>query len=123
MSSNAKTPVVAMCTYRIKSGREEEFVGLLRRHWPTLRDMGLVENAPSLVFRGTDDLGKTYFVEILTWMDSEMPNRAHELPAVMAVWEPMGMCCEARLGRPAMEFPTVQVVSLHADDSGRAGTA
>jgi hypothetical protein len=114
MSPNSKTPVVAMCTYRIKSGKEEEFAGLLQRHWPTLRDMELVENTPSQVFRGTDDSAKTYFVEILTWKDGEMPNRAHELPAVMAVWEPMGMCCEARLGRPPMEFPIVQVVSLHA---------
>jgi hypothetical protein len=118
-----KTPVVALCTYRIKRGKEEEFTGLLGRHWPTLRDMELVENTPSQVFRGTDDSGKTYFVEILTWKDSEMPNRAHELPAVMAVWEPMGMCCEARLGRPPMEFPIVQVVPLHAHDSGRTGTA
>jgi hypothetical protein len=123
MSGTAKAPVVAMCTYRIKKGKEEEFVGLLRRHWPTLRDQELVENTPSQVFRGTDDSAGTYFVEILTWKDGEMPNRAHELPAVMAVWEPMGMCCEARLGRPAMEFPTVQVVSLQTNDAGRTGTA
>jgi len=120
---NDRVPLVAMCTYRIQQGKEDQFVGLLRRHWPTLRDLGLVEKAPPPVFRGIDDSGKTYFVEILTWKDPEMPNRAHELPAVMAVWEPMGMCCEARLGRPPMEFPTVQAVSLHPHDSGRTGTA
>lgn len=123
MSGNTKTPVVAMCTYRIKSGKEEEFVRHLRRHWPTLRDLELVENSQPAIFRGTDDSGNTYFVEILTWKDGDMPNRAHELPAVMAVWEPMGMCCEARLGRPPMEFPIVQVVSLHSHDAGRTGTA
>lgn len=120
--NNAKTPLVAMCTYRIKDGKEAEFVDLLRRHWPTLREYELVEATPAPVFRGTDDAGKTYYVEILTWKDGEMPNRAHELPAVMAVWEPMGMCCEARLGRPPMEFPTVEVVSLHSHDAGRTGT-
>ena len=55
MSGNSKTPVVAMCTYRIKNGKEEEFVGLLGRHWPTLRDLELVEDTPPPVFRGTDD--------------------------------------------------------------------
>ena len=36
-----------------------------------------------------------------------MPNRAHELPAVMAIWEPMGMCCES------MEFPYVEELAVH----------
>ena len=66
----------------------------------------------SQVYRGADESGGTFFVEILTWRDRESPNRAHEIPAVMAVWEPMGMCCEARLGRPAMEFPEVTAVSF-----------
>src|SRR2546423_13769606 len=104
-------PSVAICTYRIKNSREDEFLGLLRRHWPTLRELGLAADTPSLLFRGTDDSGGTFFTEILTWKDSEMPNRAHELPAVMAIWEPMGMCCESRSGRPAMEFPLVEALS------------
>lgn len=113
MTSKTKAPPVAVCTYRIKAGREDDFVKLLTRHWPTLREAELVEDKPSQVFRGTDESGGTFFIEILTWKDGEMPNRAHELPAVMAVWEPMGMCCETRLGRPAMEFPQVAAVPLH----------
>jgi hypothetical protein len=97
----------AVCTYRVKKGREDEFLGLLRRHWPTLREVGLAEDTPSTVYKGTGDWGGTFFVEILTWKDSEMPNRAHELPAVMAIWEPMGMCCES------MEFPYVEELPLH----------
>jgi hypothetical protein len=115
---SAARPPVAICTYRVKSGKENEFVSLLRRHWPTLRDQGLVENTPSLVFQGTDESGGSFFVEVLTWKDGEMPNRAHEIPAIMAIWEPMGMCCEARLGRPAMEFPQVEALSLHPHVQG-----
>ena len=33
---------IAICTYRVKKGKEDEFLGLLRRHWPALRDGGLV---------------------------------------------------------------------------------
>lgn len=99
---------VAICTYRVKPGKDREFLALLRRHWPTLRDLELAENTPSLMFRGSDESGGTVFTEILTWRNETAPNRAHEVPAVMAIWEPMGMCCEARLGRPPMEFPHVE---------------
>jgi hypothetical protein len=73
----------------------------------------MVEDQPSLVFRGTDESGGAVITEILTWKDSDAPNHAHELPSVMALWEPMGMCCEPRLGRPPMEFPQVEALDLH----------
>jgi hypothetical protein len=100
-------PSIAICTYRVKPGMEDEFEQLLRQHWPTLRDLELVTDTPPPAYKGTDETGGTFFVEILTWKNPETPNRAHELPGVMAVWEPMGMCCEGRGGRPPMEFPLV----------------
>jgi hypothetical protein len=109
MTQNAPA-CVAICTYRIAAGKEDEFFGLLRRHWPLLNEYGFVEDVPSQIFKGADESGGTYFVEILTWKDAEKPNHAHEVPEVMALWEPMGLCCEARLGRPPMEFPTVEPV-------------
>jgi hypothetical protein len=118
VNPNSQTPSVAICTYRIRTGKEDEFISLLRRHWPTLRDLGMVEEQPSLVFRGTDESGGTVITEILTWKNGDMPNRAHEVPAVMALWEPMGMCCEARLGRPPMEFPEFRPIGLHKDGQG-----
>jgi hypothetical protein len=123
MSGAGTTPRVAICTYRIKKGKEKQFLNLLQRHWPTLRDLELAENVPSQVFRGTDESGDIFFVEILTWRDGDMPNRAHELPAVMAIWEPMGQCCEARLGRPPMEFPLVRALSIHTNDQRPEGAS
>jgi hypothetical protein len=111
---DSSIPSVAICTYRIKPGKEDQFIALLRKHWPTLRDLGMAEDTPSLTFRGADESGATVITEILTWKNADMPNRAHEVPSVMALWEPMGMCCEARLGRPPMEFPQVQPLDLHS---------
>ena len=105
--------MTALCTYRIKTGKENDFIALLRKHWPTLHEQGLVADNPSQIFQGKDDSGGTFFVEVLTWKDDESPRLAHELPAVMSVWEPMGMCCEERMGRPAMEFPEVKPLALH----------
>ena len=104
MASKEKT---ALCTYRVKRGKEKEFEKLLGRHWPTLRGLGLVNAKPPLQFRGLDESKKTFFVEILTWRTPNSAEVAHHSPEVMAVWEGMGALVEERRGRPAMEFPYV----------------
>lgn len=109
--SALKSPI-AICTYRVIPGKEEDFLGLLRRHWPTLHQLGLTTDEPAQVFRGQDEDNKTYFVEILNWLDPEAPNTAHQLPEVMAIWEPMGKLVESRQGRPAMEFPHLERIVL-----------
>jgi hypothetical protein len=105
-----------ICTYRVKEGDEGRFVELLERHWPTLHGQGLVTDEPARAFRGKDESGKTYFVELFEWKDISAAETAHQTPAVMAVWEPMGALVEARLGRPPMEFPHFEQVRLdHAE--------
>jgi hypothetical protein len=112
--ADSSDSIVAICTYRVKSGKEAEFQAALQRHWPTLRDLGLAADEPSQIFKGLDESGGAFFVEILTWKNADAPNHAHEIPEVMSVWEPMGRCCEARLGRPAMEFPVTQPLHFAA---------
>jgi hypothetical protein len=105
---------IAICTYRVKSGMEKTFEGHLRRHWPTLREQGLVTAKRLDAFKGVEEGGSAFYVELLEWKDADAPNEAHELPAVMAVWEKMGMCVEDRGGRPGMEFPHVERLRLTA---------
>ncbi len=112
MKSSSRKPEIVICTYRIKKGKEASFLRVLRRHWPTLRRLGLATKEPAKVFRGTDESKKTVFVEIFTWKSGRAVGVAHESPEVMAVWEVMGKHMEARLGRPAMEFPHAQHVPL-----------
>ena len=113
--------MISMCTYRVKPGKEEEFESLLERHWTVLREAGLATDEPSAVYRGypeeQNELGEKgpFFVELITWKSPSGPERAHELPAVAAIWEPMGLLCEDRNGRPAMEFPHVEKLDLRRD--------
>ena len=51
MLNNDLMSAIAICTYRVKKGKENEFLGLLRGHWPALRDVGLAEDTPSTVYR------------------------------------------------------------------------
>jgi len=98
----------ALCTYRIKADQVEKFIPLLRQHAPTLRRLGLVTEQPSLLFRGQDESGKSFFVEVLHWKSSDGHLVAEHTPEVLAIWERMGQCVEERLGRPSMEFPQVE---------------
>ena len=96
-----------ICTYRVRAGAEEAFARLLAEHWHVLDGQGLVQGEPSRFWRGVDETGGVFFVELFTWRTAEAPEAAHDSASVMAVWGPMGELCEARGGRPPMEFPHV----------------
>ncbi len=105
-------PVTVLCTYRVVPGKEADFEGLLSKHYPALRGADLATENEPRIFRGTDGTGGTVFYELFEWRDAEAPNVAHQSPAVMAVWEPMGELCEEREGRPKFEFPHVEPVTI-----------
>ena len=100
-----------MCVYQVKTGSEAAFKTLLEKHWPTLSRLELVTDQRSVVYRGRNDDGTPFFVEFIEWRDQTAPDTAHQLADVAAVWEAMGPLCEARGGKPAMEFPPVERVS------------
>ena len=102
---------IVVCTYRVKAGREQEFVALLKRHWPTLMKLGLVQDQPRMALKGRDTDSTSCFVEVFAWKEGGF-QLAHQHPEVLALWEPMEQMCEARDGRPATEFPHYSVVPL-----------
>ena len=101
-SSNINSNIT-LCRYWVKTEKETEFRKLLDRHWPVFQSLGLVaDDPPHLVFRGEDKEGRVFFVETFPWKNAEAAQRAHSLPEVAAVWEPMGACCTD------MEFSNVE---------------
>jgi hypothetical protein len=95
---------VVVGTYRVKPGQEKDFIGLLKRHWTTLRKLGLVHEQPRMALQGRDTDKTSCFVEVFAWKDRGF-EVAHKHPEVLAIWEPMEQMCEPRDGRPATEFP------------------
>lgn len=95
-----------VCIYKIKKGKDAEFLKLLKKHWPTLHSAGLATDTPATAVRGTDKTGQVTFVETFAWKDRSGPRVAHETPEVMQVWEPMGALCDD------MQFLDVEPVSL-----------
>jgi hypothetical protein len=100
-------PVRMLCTYRVREGKEADFLRLLEKHWPTLRSVGLATGDPAQVFRGRDKAGKTVFVEMFSWKDAAAPDVAHQTPEVMSVWEPMGALADE------MNFWPVESVAMN----------
>jgi hypothetical protein len=105
-------PETVVCLYRVRPGREEQFLGLLERHWPTLRELGLVTDLPPQHFHGAEADGEPLFVEIFEWIDGEAAGQAHQHPQIAAIWEPMDALTEGRRGRPNMEFPHVRRIEV-----------
>jgi len=100
-----------ICTYRVRPDAESEFVALLSRHWAPLRALGFVTAEESLIFRTVGE--PPTYVEIFTWVEGGF-GRAHEHPAVLAIWEPMDPLLEERDGQPKWEFPHFQRVPIRA---------
>src|ERR1700735_2550618 len=97
-----------ICTYRVRPDAEDEFLGLLRRHWAALHELGFVTDERSQVLR---DIEEPTYVEIFTWVEGGF-ERAHEHPDVLAIWEPMEPLLEDRGGRPKWEVPGYHPVDL-----------
>ena len=110
--STAKIPEIVICTYRVQADRLDDFLEVLKEHWPTLRTLGLATETPARVYQGQDAEGPV-ITEIFTWVDGKAPETAHETPEVMKIWEPLGSMCESRGGRPSMEFPHVVELPFH----------
>jgi hypothetical protein len=100
-----------LCTYHVKQGADAKFIELLEKHWPAMKKLGLAADVPSQIFRG-DEEGGSFFVEVFTWSRPGAAEVAHQTPGVMAIWEPMGNLCEARNGKPPMEFPSVERLTM-----------
>ena len=89
-------PVLTLVTYQPRKGKEADLLALVQKHWPTLQKVGLVTHEPARIWRATDKRkGTVSFVELFSWRDGEASNQAHQLPEVMAVWEPMGAVMES----------------------------
>src|SRR5687768_4644707 len=90
MNKSESGPVDVLCIYRVKAGREPEFKELLAKHGPALRKAGLSPDGAPKIWQSKSRDGKTVFIELMQWKDESSSHAAHQMPEVMAVWEPMG---------------------------------
>lgn len=93
--SNIPGGRIVFAVYKPHPGREADFLKLLEQHVPTLRAKGLVTERAPIIAKAADGS----IVEVFEWVSEEAANGAHDIPAVMAVWERMEMVASfMRLG-------------------------
>ena len=112
MTNNNPTRQTCVWTFQVRPDSEDQFVELLKRHWPTLHDLGLVTDEPPMVLRSAE--GPLTYVEIFTWETGGM-RPAHDHPDVIDIWEPMKKYVEERTEThnvPGMSFPLFHRVDL-----------
>jgi hypothetical protein len=103
----SKGPVDVLCIYRVKGDKEAEFRKLLEKHGPALKSAGLTgEAAPRIWKAESGRKGGVIYVEMMQWKDEHASAAAHQMPEVMAVWEPMGNLTDA------MEFLHLQPAGI-----------
>jgi hypothetical protein len=71
--------------------------------------LNLVVPAAHVTLRGTEEGNKTYFVEVFTWLDGDIPDAAPA--AILAIWKDMNALVETRGGRPGLSFREVTIVA------------
>jgi hypothetical protein len=103
---------LVIVAYRPKAGRADELLALVRQHVPVLRTLGFAtERAPYLA-RAEDGT----LIEVFEWKSAEAIARAHEDPAIQAMWAQYAEVCDyvplggvAEAGNLFAEFDPVEV--------------
>src|SRR5215470_12775092 len=83
----ASAPETVHVTYHVVPGKLDEFLAVLRQHFPACRKAGLVLAEPHLILSGKEDGGKPVVIEILTWRDEDAPDSVPEhYPEIKKIW-------------------------------------
>jgi len=108
-ATSDEVPETVIITYHAKPGSEDELARVIARHWSVARSLNLVRREPHVTVRGSEGAGLTYFVEILTWRDGNIPDFAP--PAIQRLWDQMNALVESRAGKPGLDFARVELIS------------
>ena len=98
-----------MATFQVKAGMVDRISILLDKHFATISRLGF-GGGPKPVRVVHDQPSGAVLYEIFDWVDGAIPRAAENLE-VKAHWGEIEACCEARGGKPALDFPHVKRLS------------
>jgi len=108
----AGPPETVHVTYHVQQGKLDEFLTVLKEHYPACRKDALVLESPHLILAGKEDGGKPFVVEVLTWVDGDAPDGvAEKHPDVFAIWNRLQSLVEKRGGKPGIDIDPVDLVA------------
>jgi hypothetical protein len=98
-----------MATFQVKAGMVDRLSQLLDRHFATITRLGLGGGPKPVRVLHEMPTGPVLY-EIFDWSDGVIAKAAETLE-VKALWGEIEACCEARSGKPALDFPHVKRLS------------
>ena len=107
IAQSSAMPETVMVTYHAKAGSEAALANAIARQWAAANRLKLVLETPHTLVRG-DEQGRTYFIEIFTWRDANIPDAPPT--AIQNIWAEMSQLVESRGARPGIDFAAVSVV-------------
>ena len=115
----AGPPETVHVTYHVQEGKLDEFLAVLKQHYPACRKEGLVLAEPHVILSGKEDGGKPVAIEILTWVDGDAPDSVPEHhPAVKKIWDELNRLTEKRAGKPAIEIDEMDLAATPSPAPG-----
>ena len=107
----AGPPETVHVTYHVQEGKLDEFLAVLKQHYPACRKLGLVLAEPHIILSGKEDGGKPVVIEILRWKDGDAPDSVPEHhPEVKKIWDGLNALTEKRGGKPAIEIDEMDII-------------
>ena len=88
-TGNSSEPRMVIAVYRPNEGLTAELLDCVRDHLPLLRAQGLVTDREPVIMQAEDGS----LIEIFEWRSEAAVEQAHNNPAVLALWERFGACC------------------------------
>jgi hypothetical protein len=82
--------LIVICAFRPRKGKEQDLLGVIRDHMPTLRSQNLITDRTSIVGRAADGT----IIEVFEWKNQAAVDEAHRNLVVRQLWERFEACSE-----------------------------
>jgi hypothetical protein len=89
-SVQADLPIVVIVGYRPKPGQGAALQELMREHLPTLQQLGLATDRPSIMMEAKDGT----IIEVFEWKSAKAVEQAHSHPVVLEMWGRYAVACD-----------------------------
>lgn len=81
--------LLTFAMYKPNEGKEAELMEILKKHIPTLSELGLITDRAPVTLRTEEGV----IVEVFEWTSQEAVDMAHRHPAIGQLWGAMGPIC------------------------------
>jgi quinol monooxygenase YgiN len=104
--------LIVICAFRPRKGKEQDLLGVISDHMPTLRSQNLITDRKPIVGRAADGT----IIEVFEWKSQAAVDEAHRNPVVRRLWDRFEACCQyvslRDVAETASPFPNFEPLAI-----------